>query len=121
MTMLLFFPLPSNASSNTSLYSLSATPYWSSSAVEPGSDDRYATDEALNWTDTHLTDTNITPYVAAMDSGYGQTLPRAWTPLAMEGQDQGRVEMVFQDDALGIQVTDIIGGHGTYQVINTAN
>jgi hypothetical protein len=38
----------------------------------------------------------------------------------MEGEDQGRVEMVFQDHALGIQVTDIIGGHGTYQVINTA-
>ncbi|KAE9366574.1 hypothetical protein N431DRAFT_471620 [Stipitochalara longipes BDJ] len=134
LTLLLFFPLPKSLASlspNPSLHILSATPYWSGKAPIPESDSFVATDQRLNWTDTQLVDTGIVPYArgeAAIftgtdldaDEGVVDSMPRAWTPLLMEGGDAGRVVVVYQDSNLAIQIQDVVGGSGRYQVITSA-
>jgi hypothetical protein len=143
LTMLLFFPLPnsiSGLSPNPSLHILSATPYWSSRQLFAGSDDLwYATDERLNWTDTTLVDTGVVPYARgaaalfddsinegkdqggqslSVGNGVDSSMPRAWTPLLLVGKDQGRVVVVYQDSDFAIQIADVVGGNGKYQVVN---
>jgi hypothetical protein len=77
-----------------------------------------------------LVDTGIVPYArgaAALftgsdmsaDNGVVNSMPRAWTPLLMEGNDAGRVAIVYQDSELAIQIADVIGGSGNYQVIDS--
>lgn len=50
------------------------------------------------------------------------SLPRAWQPLLMEGDEKGRVVVVYQTGNGGIEVGDVIGGTngGTYHVITTS-
>ena len=45
------------------------------------------------------------------------SMPRAWTPLLMQGKDQGRVVVVYQDGGLVIRIADVVGENGNYQVI----
>jgi hypothetical protein len=82
-----------------------------------------------------LVDTGVVPYTrgaAALFSGMEPTgsdmsadndvvngMPRAWTPLLMEGNDAGRVVIVYQDSELAIQIVHVVGGSGNYQVINS--
>jgi hypothetical protein len=53
------------------------------------------------------------------NNGVVNSMPRAWTPLLMEGNDTGRVVIVYQDSELAIQVADMVGGSGNYQLINS--
>jgi hypothetical protein len=44
-------------------------------------------------------------------------MPRARFPLLMQGGDEGRVVVVYQDGNLAIRIDDDIGGDWNYQVI----
>lgn len=138
--MWLFFPLPlnvSNLSPNPSIHTLSASPYWSGSATY--GELVVATTESLNWTDTRLVDTGIVPYARgasvlfdtstaegpdsgayslSIDNNVAASMPRAWAPLVMGGNDAGRVLLLYQDTELSLQIADVVGGKNrTYQVI----
>lgn len=92
-----------------------------------GSNDFYATQPRLNWTNSLLTDTGIVPYArgsAALFSGLDasvsnnimNSMPRAWTPLFLQGKDTGRVVVVYQGTDLTIRIADVVGGSGSYRL-----
>lgn len=139
LTMLLFFPLsPSlyGLTPNPSLHILSATPYWSGSALIPGTSSRIAPTEALNWNKTQHVDTGLVPYAGGfwaltntssaggqdltVGNGIVRTMPRAWCPLLMgaSSRDMGKVMVFFQDNGRGIQVAEVGGGGGKWPVID---
>lgn len=64
----------------------------------------------MNWTDTTLVDTSIVPR---------GSMSRAWTPLLMEGKEEGRVVVVYQDNDQGaVRIADVVGGSGNYEVMS---
>jgi hypothetical protein len=138
-TMFLFFPLPTSLNSlspNPSLHTLSAEPYWNSNV--PVGRSSVANKFSINWTDPYFEDTGVVPYASgpsalfgdegtdagpdlSVDNNIVQTMPRAWTPLLLDGSDDSpaaRVVVVYQDDKGAIQLSDVIGGKsGIYPVI----
>jgi len=57
----------------------------------------------------------------SVDQGVDSSLPRAWQPLMMEGDEKGRVVVVYQTEGGALKVADVIGGTKgvSYDVVTT--
>ncbi|KAH8674525.1 hypothetical protein BGZ60DRAFT_526482 [Tricladium varicosporioides] len=113
-TLLLFFPLPTTLTSispNPSIHMIAAYPY------PPGT---------LNWSNATDANTGITPYALgakalygnaksaeSVDEGVDGSMPRAWFPLLLKGQQGRTVILIYQNgDGRGIKVAIVVGGDG---------
>lgn len=59
----------------------------------------------INATDDNVNNTGIVPF------SVGTSMPRAWTPLSMYGDQQGRLVFFYQcENGTSIQMKNLVGG-----------